>query len=149
MDLGVVASILGSLASIFVGVRWLLSVYFKQQMKVEATRKENFLLKQGILEEDLREVKIQIRLHREELKAVLLKSDEMIKTFGASRESAEKVYESLKTFVDSTYKRFEKIENGHKFLPDPPDEIEMGATIVKGLAEPPPPQNIGKVIVKK
>lgn len=143
MTWAVVASILGSLATIFGGVRWLLGVYFKQQVKLDAARKVAFAAEARLLQNDVKELKDTIRFHREQLRAVLSSSENALAQFTDSKAAAQRVFETLKEFVASTEKRFEKIENGKEVTAvhhEPPDTIEMKDV---------PQEKLGKVIVKK
>lgn len=151
--LGVIASILGSLVSIFAGIRWLLGFYFRQQLKLDSARKEAFTAQAELLKLQVQELKDNIRSHRFSLEQFGQQAKEMMETYKDSKEAAEKVYLSLRAFIDSTYKRFEAIENGHQQPPDDePEEtqpVSQSATVTKGLPAPEPLKNIGKVIVKK
>lgn len=137
LNWGDIGSILGSIAAIIAGVRWLLGVYFRQQRSIDAARKHAFAVEAQLLKNEVESLKSTIRSHRQELDLVLKNSEKSFKEYSDSKEAAERVYTSLKEFVASTYERFKKIENGNH----PPEE----KTVVKEVAEP----GIGKVIVKK
>lgn len=148
LDWGDIATVLTSIGSIFAGVRWLLGVYFKQQQKLDAARKLVFHQQTQTLQGNIDELKSQIRLHRAELRIVADQSEKAINEFSDSKVAAQRVFESLKKFVESTEKRFEKIENGKTVTAQhhhPADEIEMGKVTVSESD----PEKLGKVIVKK
>lgn len=138
MTWALIASILTSLAGIFGGVRWLLAVYFKQQIKLDAARKDAFTAQAELLKNETVELKNTIRFHREQLRIVLVQSETAIKEFSDSKEAAQRVYQTLREFVSSTEERFRKIENGHP--EEKPEPLPVKET---------PKENIGKVIVKK
>lgn len=128
---GDIVAILGSLASIIGGLRWLLGVYFRQQIKIAAAQKVAFALEAKLLNQEVEKLKMMIRSHREELDSVGKKIELSMKELSNSQSESDRVYASFRDFVVSAKKRFEAIENGGK----------QDAQETK--------DNVGKVIVKK
>jgi hypothetical protein len=100
---GDIVAILGSLASIFGGVRWLLSVYFKQQLKLEVARKDAYAAQSQLLLNEMESM-------RAEFKSVVGQLDSMIAQYQFQKVAAEKVYVALGQFVLEVKEKFKKYD---------------------------------------
>jgi hypothetical protein len=137
---GDVVAILGSLASIFGGVRLLLSFYFKQQVKLDASRKLAFTAQMELLRMDIEKLRIEnseiksvVRQVKLDIQLFQRKVEDMIKGYGDSRESLDKVLKALREFVVETKQKFRKYDE------------QYSAVVVKAEEKP----DAGKVEVKE
>jgi predicted nucleic acid-binding Zn-ribbon protein len=143
--MGMIASILGSLATLFGGLRWLLSVYFKQQLKLDAARKQAFTFESELLRGEIEKLKSEIREHKQELIKVSQKTEEAIKALNLNTETQERVFGSFREFVVSVKERFQRLEK-EKTL----EQVQTGS-VVGSVTPPEQPAkaSLGKVTLKK
>lgn len=140
MNWEAIGSILGSIAAIFAGIRWLLAVYFKQQTRLDIARKHAFTAQAELLKQETESLKSQIRFHKASLEQFSSEANKMMTEYKDGREATDKVYMAFGNFIMEARRRFETIENKKpetgKVIHDPPDEIEMkdnfGKVKVKG-----------------
>ncbi len=140
---GVVASILGSLATIFGGIRWLLGVYFKQQLKLDTARKKAFAYEAELLRKEVSEMRVMFREHKAELDRISGLFEEAMREFKVNTEMGDRIYKSFREFLASAKLRFERLEREY----DIPNHAEVTQSEVQVKEEP--KQNVGKVIIKK
>lgn len=144
MSLGVIASILGSLATIFGGIRWLLGVYFKKQSQLEALRKHIFVLETAKLREEVDRFRNTLLDHKADLDKFSIKIEESIKLFTEGKIAQDRVYAAFREFVAFSKERFARLEKENGL-----EKIQTGEVI--GTVTPPEPAptpNLGKVKVK-
>ena len=132
---GSIVSILGSLATIFGMILGLLKFYFRQQIKLDMSRKETFEAQAKLLEIQLADVK-------SDFNQVMSQLDLMIKNYQAQKVVAEKVYFALGEFVVSVKEKFKKYDDVQK--PETYNKTEV-KTEVQTEAKP---SNFGKVKVE-
>jgi DNA-binding transcriptional regulator GbsR (MarR family) len=120
----------GSIAAIFGGIRWLLRVYFVQQSKLDASRRDASEAESKLFHYQIKEMTESMMDHKAELGVVLDKLELVLNTQQMSRENAQRVYDSLRDFINATHRRFDKLENGSvEVKADKPDKV--GKVIVK------------------
>lgn len=134
---GDIAAILGSLASVFGGVRWLLAVYFKQQVKLDVARKDAFSSKIELLSNRISDLETKLSDTKYELHKFTESINSMMSVYNGTMESAEKVFKTLKDFIKETQDRIKKLET-----------IQDPKAYNKVQVEEQPKPKVGKVIVK-
>lgn len=134
---GDIVAILGSLASVFGGVRWLLAVYFKQQIKLDAARKSAYASSTKLLENRIESLETKISDYHYELEKFAAQMEEMKASFDGTKESAERVYAALREFVAETKNKFKKIDEHQS--PEKYNAVEV---------KPDEKTKLGKVVVK-
>lgn len=140
---GVVASILGSLATIFGGIRWLLGVYFKQQLKLDTARKKAFAYEAELLRKEVSDMRSTFREHKVKLDELSVLVEDAIREFKVNTEQGERVYKAFREFLAAAKLRFERLEREH----DIPQTAEVTQSEVQ--VKETPKTSVGKVIIKE
>jgi hypothetical protein len=142
---GDIVGILGSLASIFAGVRILLGFYFKQQMKLDAARKTAFVAQAALLKREMDDFKTQVGLDitaiNDRLDELVAKFDWILKEYQDSKVQTDKVYEAFRKYVAEVRERLKKYESHQD--PEAYNKIEP-----QQEEEPKAKSKLGKVLVK-
>lgn len=138
----IVASILGSIASIFGGILVLLKFYFRQQLKLDTARKKAFAYEAELLRNEVASMKITFREHKVKLDELNALVESAIAEFKVNSEIGERVYKAFREFIASAKLRFERLEREH----DIPTQAEITKSEVVVKEEP--KVSVGKVIRK-
>lgn len=122
----------------FGGVRWLLAVYFKQQLKLDAARKTAYAAGTKLLENRIMDLETKISDMKYELEKFSVRMEEMSLAFDGTKESSDRVYTAFREYIVEVNKKFKKI-----------DTVQDPATYNSVEVKEDKKVNVGKVIVKK
>lgn len=146
LNWGDIAAIFGSLASIIAAMKWLLGFYFRQQLKLDKSRKEAFTAQAELLKSQIEGLKSRLVLANNNLSNFMKTADDMLTNYKDGKVAAQNVYDALKGFVIESRKRFSELENikqeDNKQSDENPKNI--GVQVKPEVASP-----LGKVTVKK
>lgn len=110
IDWGTWGTILGSIAGILGGIRWLLSVYFKQQEKLEKLKDSLFAKRIDSLDVMVKQLKIMLGEFEVRMKAVEASFGKASLEMEETKAGFGSLLSSLRAFIAKTDRQFEAVE---------------------------------------
>lgn len=102
--------ILGSLVTLMIGIRWLLSVYFTQSEKLEKLKDTMFNQRLEKLETAFNGFTEKLEDFGKKMLSYDHRIGQVVGTFEENQKAAKRVYEELKGFIASVNARFKEVE---------------------------------------